>query len=374
MRDGSVVVPQCFYGDKTMKLSKLAGTLTPYTAGEQPREKTVKLNTNENPYPPSPAVERALKNFDISKYRLYPDPTAASLRKAIAEYEGVGIENVFVGNGSDEVLSFAFAAFYGGEDKPVLFADVTYSFYRVFGSLYGVKYREIPLTEDMRLDIESMKAQAADSCGCVFANPNAPTSIAEEREELLELAEAYGECPVIADEAYADFSHVKSLSGDIFSHKNLLVVKTFSKSRSLAGARCGYAIGDSELIDALRTVKNCFNSYPVNAVTAAAAEAAMRDREYFDGCVSKIISERERMTVKLRELGFELPDSDANFVFAGYPGISGEELQNRLRKRGIVVRRFDSPRIKDRLRITVGTEDDTDILVRALEEILAEKD
>ena len=174
MRDGSVVVPQYFYGDKTMKLSKLASTLTPYTAGEQPKEKTVKLNTNENPYPPSPAVERALRGFDTAKYRLYPDPTASGLRRAIAEYEDVNTENVFVGNGSDEVLSFAFAAFYGGEDKPVLFADVTYSFYKVFGSLYGVNYRELPLTADMRLDIKSMIGHADDSCGCVFANPNAP--------------------------------------------------------------------------------------------------------------------------------------------------------------------------------------------------------
>lgn len=354
-----------------MKLSKLASTLTPYTAGEQPKEKTVKLNTNENPYPPSPAVERALREFDTAKYRLYPDPTASGLRRAIAEYEGVNTENVFVGNGSDEVLSFAFAAFYGGEDKPVLFADVTYSFYKVFGSLYGVNYRELPLTADMRLDIKSMIGHADDSCGCVFANPNAPTSIAEEREALLELVEAYGEKPVIADEAYADFSHVRSMAGDVFTHKNLLVVKTFSKSRSLAGARCGYAIGDSELIDALRTVKNCFNSYPVNAVTAAAAEAAIRDREYFDKCVSKITYERGRMTAKLRELGFELPDSDANFVFAEYPGVSGEQLQNGLRSRGIVVRRFNSPRIKDRLRITVGTGEDTDVLISALREMLS---
>lgn len=353
-----------------MRISKLAGALQPYTAGEQPKEKTIKLNTNENPYPPSPAVERALKDFNAAKYRLYPDPTAQNLREAIAEYEGVDCENVFVGNGSDEVLSFAFAAFYGGEDEPVAIADVTYSFYKVFGSLYGVSCSEVPLLGDFGLDVSGMEKCAGCCCGAVIANPNAPTSIAEEREDLLRIVRAFGDKTVIIDEAYADFSHVGTLSGDISAYGNLLVVKTFSKSRSLAGARCGYAIGDRGLIDALRTVKNCFNSYPVNAVTAAAAEASVRDVAYFEKCVGMIKAERGRMTEKLRALGFALPDSDANFVFACHPKMSGADLQSALRTRGIVVRRFDGARIKDRLRITVGTREDTDALISALTEIL----
>ncbi len=353
--------------------SRLAGGLVPYTAGEQPVEKTIKLNTNENPYPPSPAVYRALGAFDAEKYRLYPDPTALSLRRAIAGYEGVGEENVFVGNGSDEVLSLAYAAFFGGEDKPVIFADVTYSFYEVFGSLYGVRYREVPLLPDFRLDVRGMAALAGEACGCVFANPNAPTSLAEEREDLLALVRAYAGKAVIADEAYADFSHVPSLVPDTEEYPNLLVVKTFSKSRSLAGARCGYAVGDKALIDALRTVKNCFNSYPVNAVTAAVAEAAVRDGAYFRECVSRIKSTRGSLVKSLRGLGFDVPDSDANFVFASHPEAGGAELQSALRKRGIVVRRFDRPRIADRLRITVGTEEDVSALIVALRETLGSR-
>ena len=353
-----------------MIISRLAGGLVPYTAGEQPREKTVKLNTNENPYPPSEAVYRALKEFDAARYRLYPDPTALSLRRAIAEYEGVGEENVFVGNGSDEVLSLSYAAFFGGEDKPVLQADVTYSFYEVFGSLYGAGFRKVPLLPDFRLDIKGMAALCGESCGCVFANPNAPTSIAEEREDLLELVRAFEGKAVIADEAYADFSHVASLAGDIRDYPNLLVVKTFSKSRSLAGARCGYAVGDKALIDVLRTVKNCFNSYPVNAVTAVVAEAALRDTAYFRDCVSRILRTRDSLIAALRALRFDVPDSDANFVFAEHPDVGGEELQRALRARGIVVRRFDRPRIADRLRITVGTDEDIEALTGALKSIL----
>ncbi len=352
-------------------LSRLAKTLTPYTAGEQPREKTIKLNTNENPYPPSPRVAETLAGFDAAKYRLYPDPDARALCRAIAEYEGVAPENVFVGNGSDEVLSFAFAAFFGGEDKPIAIADVTYSFYKVFASLYGSVCREIPLLGDMRADIKAFAAAAERSCGAVIAQPNAPTSLAESAEDILGIVRAFGGKTVIVDEAYADFSRVPSLARHIAEYPGLLVVKTFSKSRSLAGARCGYAIGGAELINALRTVKDCFNSYPVNAVTAAVAEAAIADDGYFRDCVAKIKATRSRMTDGLRALGFDVPDSDANFVFAAHPRFGGEYLQKELRRRGVVVRRFDAPRVRDRLRITVGTEEDTDSLLSALAEICA---
>ena len=365
--------PAVLHGAYHMKISRLAMTLEPYTAGEQPREKTIKLNTNENPYPPSPAVAKALAGFDSAAYRLYPDPTASALREAIAKREGVLPENVFVGNGSDEVLSFAFAAFFGGEEKPVFFADVTYSFYKVFGSLYGTKYREVPLRDDLRLDTDAMIAGEKDACGAVFANPNAPTSIAEDAADLLRLVEAYKGKTVIADEAYGDFSRVPSLVPYTLTRDNLLVVKTFSKSRSLAGARCGYAIGCKQLIDVLRTVKNCFNSYPINSVTAAVAKAALEDEEYFRACVAKITATRARMTEGLRALGFDVPESDANFVFASHPDLSGEELQLALRSRGIVVRRFDAPRARDRLRITVGTDADVDTLLAVLAETVSGK-
>lgn len=352
----------------SMIISRLANGLVPYTAGEQPAGKTVKLNTNENPYPPSEKVCEVLRGFDISRYRLYPQPDADDLRRAIAEYEGVNEENVFVGNGSDEVLSFAFAAFFGGNDLPVLFADVTYSFYKVFGTLYGVKYKELPLTDDFRLDVNAFLSEKAG--GVVIANPNAPTSISERAEDLIKIAEAHSDVAVIIDEAYADFSHVPSLAPHTKKYENLLVVKTFSKSRSLAGARCGYAIGDAKLITVLRTVKDCFNSYPVNAVTAAVAEASIKDTAYFRDCTRKIIATRDRMSEGLRALGFDLPDSDANFVFAKHEKLSGEYLQNELRKRNIIVRRFGGERIKDRLRITVGTDEQTEILLAALKEII----
>lgn len=349
-----------------MIISRLASGLVPYTAGEQPVGKTVKLNTNENPYPPSAKVAEALRSFDVARYRLYPQPNADDLRKAIAEYEGVDAENVFVGNGSDEVLSFAFAAFFGGNELPVLFADVTYSFYKVFGTLYGVRYKELPLTEDFRLDVNGFVSERAG--GVVIAEPNAPTSIAESREDILRIVAAHPDVAVVIDEAYADFSHVPTFAPDTKTHENLLVVKTFSKSRALAGARCGYAIGDVKLINALRTVKDCFNSYPVNAVTAAVAEASIKDEEYFRACTRKILSTRARMTEGLRALGFDLPDSDANFVFARHETLSGEFLQTELRRRNIIVRRFGGERIKDRLRITVGTDEQTEILLAALKE------
>ena len=353
-----------------MIISKLASGLVPYTAGEQPAGETVKLNTNENPYPPSEKVREALSAFDISRYRLYPQPDADELRRAIADYEGVDAENVFVGNGSDEVLSFAFAAFFGGNEIPVLFADVTYSFYKVFGALYGVKYKELPLTSDFRLDVSAFMSERAG--GVVIANPNAPTSISERAEDIVGIVDAHPDAAVIVDEAYADFSREPSLTPFTETRKNLLVVKTFSKSRSLAGARCGYAIGDARLIIALRTVKDCFNSYPVNAVTAAVAEASIRDTGYFRECTRRITATRDRMTKGLRALGFELPDSDANFVFARHGKFGGEYLQNELRKRNIIVRRFNGERIKDRLRITVGTDEQTEILLGALGEITNE--
>lgn len=344
-----------------MLKSKLAASLTPYVPGEQPKTDVIKLNTNENPYPPSPAVVAAIRNFDTDRLRRYPDPTAELLRSAIADAEGVKTENVFAGNGSDEVLSLAFAAFFDASAAPVLFPDVTYSFYKVFCSLYNIAYAEIPLKSDFSVDPDDYVGRAAS--GAIIANPNAPTAISAGESAMRRIIEAFPDNVVIADEAYVDFSASPSLVPLTNVYDNLLVVKTFSKSRSLAGGRCGYAIGAKPLIDTLRTVKDCFNSYTVNALTAAAARAAILDVEYFAQCVTKIKSTRARLSQGLTALGWSVTQSDANFVFAKHPRLSGSEVQSALRSRDIVVRRFDSPRISDWLRITVGTDEQITVLL-----------
>ena len=354
-----------------MYKSKLAASLVPYVPGEQPKsvERLIKLNTNENPYPPSPRVARALRELDASRLRLYPDPTAEALRAAIAEREGVATENVFVGNGIDEVLSLAFAAYFDSGSLPVLFADVTYSFYKVFCSLYDINYDELPLREDMTLCVDDYIGRKA--AGVVIADPNAPTALSVAESDIRRLLEAFHDRVVILDEAYVDFSRNGSLVPLIGEYPNLVVVKTFSKSRSLAGARCGYAIAEKSLIDTLRTVKNCFNSYTINAVTATIARESVLDDEYFAECTAKIVRTRRAAAEGLAELGFELTDSDANFLFVRHPDMDGKRLQAELRARNIIVRRFDLPRISDHLRITVGTDEDMQTLVRACREILS---
>ena len=351
-----------------MLKSKLAASLVPYVPGEQPKTRVIKLNTNENPYPPSPKAVAALRAYDTDRLRLYPDPTADALRATVAAFEGVRTENVFVGNGSDEVLSLAFAAFFDAGGAPVLFPDVTYSFYKVFCSLYNINYETIPLQSDFLIaPADYVGRQAA---GVVIANPNAPTAMSLDESAMRTVIAANRGRVVIADEAYVDFSAHPSLTPLIREYENLLVVKTFSKSRSLAGARCGYAVGDKGLIDPLRSVKDCFNSYTVNSLTAAVARAAVEDGEYFAACVAKIKRTRARLTDGLRALGFTVTDSDANFVFARAAGTGGKELQDALRRENIIVRRFDAPRIADYLRITVGTEEQTDALLAALKKLL----
>lgn len=348
--------------------SKLAATLLPYVAGEQPKGNVIKLNTNENPYPPSPAAIAALRAYDTDRLRLYPDPTAEELRGAIAEIEGVSKENVFVGNGSDEVLSLAFAAFFDADSAPVLFPDVTYSFYKVFCSLYNIRYETVPLKSDFTIDPADYIGRNVS--GIVIANPNAPTAVSLQERAMRAMIEAYKDKAFIADEAYVDFSSSPSLVPLTGEYDNLLVVKTFSKSRNLAGARCGYAIGNKELIDTLRSVKDCFNSYTVNSLTAALARASVLDQAYFSECVAKIKSTRGRLTDGLQKLGFTVLNSDANFVFARCDKMSGGELQAALRRENIVVRRFDAPRISDYLRITVGTDEQVDVLLDMLKTIL----
>lgn len=362
------MLPLLIIKGHSMKKSKLAASLVPYVPGEQPKTKVIKLNTNENPYPPSPKAREVLANYDVSRLRLYPDPTADVLRTALAEAEGTSIEKIFVGNGSDEVLSFAFAAYFDADSAPVLFADVTYSFYKVYCELYGINYQTIPLDDSFKINIDDYLGKNVS--GIVIANPNAPTAISLDESEIVRLIESYPDNVVILDEAYVDFSSRKSLVGLTDKYDNLIVVKTFSKSRNLAGGRCGYAVACKNLIDTIRTVKNCFNSYTINSMTALVATEVVKDKAYFAECVSKIKATRAKTIAELSAMGFEITESDANFIFARYPYLSGEELQKKLRESDIVVRRFDSPRIKDWLRITIGTDAEMESLIKECKKII----
>ncbi|MDE6397924.1 MAG: aminotransferase class I/II-fold pyridoxal phosphate-dependent enzyme, partial [Clostridiales bacterium] len=328
-------------------LSELARSLQPYKAGEQPRDKTyIKLNTNENPYPPSPAAEKALHAFESSDLRLYCDPQCTLLRDALAAKEGVKRENIFVGNGSDEVLAMAFLALFNRDThKPVRFADVTYSFYPVYCALYGIPYERVPLTEDWRL----FRAGYEGAGGIVIANPNAPTSVWEDVSEFIGRS-----VPVILDEAYVDFAGKPSLAKEAAASENAVVVKTFSKSYALAGARCGYAVAGEEIIDGLFRIKDSFNSYTVNSVTQAVAKAAVQDGAYFGKRVAQVVQTRDAFREKLLAKGYDCPPSATNFLFASVPGGDGEKEYLRLKQNGVLVRHWNAPRIADRLRITVG--------------------
>jgi len=343
-------------------------TLVPYTPGEQPRDRVfVKLNTNENPYPPSPAVLEAIRNATDERLRLYPDPEASDLRQALAGHYGLRPGQVFCGNGSDEVLGLCFYAFFS-PGKKVVFPDITYSFYPVYTQLYGLDYEEIPLNEDFTLPVERF---LGSNGGAVICNPNAPTGRTQPVENIRRILESNPDVVVLVDEAYADFG-AQSAVPLIEEYPNLLVVRTMSKSRSLAGLRLGYALGSEDLIAGVNCVKNSFNSYPLDRIALAAGEAAVRDVAYFKETRRKIAATRENTTLRLRELGFTVHDSNANFVFAAHPSVSGRALQQGLRDRGVLVRRFDRPRIADYLRITIGTDEEMDTLCRCCEEIIKE--
>lgn len=349
-------------------VSRLAAGITPYTAGEQRNDrKYVKLNTNENPYPPAPAVAEALQRFDPAALRLYPAPDADGLREKIAAAEGVAKENIFCGNGSDEVLALCMPAFFDPDGKGACFADITYSFYPVFCSLYSVPQKIVPLREDFSLDLGAFAA--ADCQGYLIANPNAPTGMGIPKEEIFAFISSQKDRLVIVDEAYMDFYGCSAAEG-IGRYKNLLVVKTFSKSYSLAGIRCGYAVGDKGLIDALFRVKDCFNSYPLDRVCQTVCAAAVGAREYYAACTKKVVAERERLCAALRERGFTVPESKANFLFAAKKGLDGGTLYQTLRDRGVLVRHWDAPKIADFCRITIGTPAQNDALLCALDDIL----
>ncbi len=342
--------------------------LTPYVPGEQPKlADLVKLNTNENPYGPSPRVLEAIRAETAETLRLYPDPDAAKLKAAIAEFHGLDPAEVFVGNGSDEVLAHAFLALLKHQ-APLLFPDITYSFYPVYARLYGIAYEEIPLTEAFAIRVEDY---FRPNGGIIFPNPNAPTGRLLAVDEIERLLQANRDSVVVVDEAYIDFGGA-SAGSLVKRYPQLLVVHTLSKSRALAGLRIGYALGQADLIEALVRVKDCFNSYPLDRLAIAGGIAAMQDRVWFEETTKKIVASRGGLVAGLEALGFEVLPSAANFVFARHPHIAGEALAARLREKRIIVRHFRKPpRIAAFLRITVGTDAQCAALLGALKDILA---
>jgi len=339
--------------------------LSPYIPGEQPRiPGLVKLNTNENPFGPSPRAIDAMRAEAADTLRLYPDPQASALRETLAAYHGVSIDQVFVGNGSDEVLAHVFAALLKHE-RPLRFPDITYSFYPTYCRLFDIEQQLVPLDDQMRVRLADYPASGP----IILANPNAPTGVALTRREIESLLEANPDMPVVIDEAYVDFGAETAIPL-VGRHPNLLVVHTMSKSRALAGLRVGYAIGDAALIEGLTRVKDSFNSYPLSRIAQAGAAASVKDEAYFQQSRAAVIEGRTRMVGGLQQLGFEVLPSSANFVFARLPGRGGAELAQALRDRAVLVRHFGAPRIADYLRITVGAPGEIDRLLAALTEIL----
>lgn len=336
--------------------------VVPYTPGEQPnRPGMIKLNTNENPYPPAPGVRKALEELDIDRLRLYPDPAASELVNALAEYYHKDPSCIFVGVGSDDVIAMAFQTFFNS-DKPILFPDISYSFYSVWANLFGIRYERPALDEDFRIVKEDY---FKENGGIIFPNPNAPTGIYMELSEVEEIIAKNPESIVIVDEAYVDFAGPSALEL-VDKYDNLLVVQTFSKSRSMAGMRIGFAIGQPELIKYLNDVKYSFNSYTMNLPSLKLGAAAVKDEAYFRETVGKIVATRERVKKELAELGFTFPDSRSNFIFATHKEWPAKELFEELKKEDIYVRYFASPRIDNYLRITVGTDEEMDALLAFL--------
>ena len=340
----------------------------PYTPGEQPKDRNViKLNTNENPYPPSPAVEKALREMDLARLRKYPDPAAEELTEAIAEYYGISRNRVFPGVGSDDVIGMAFLTFFNGP-KPVLFPNITYSFYDVWADLFRIPYETPALNENFEVVPEDY---FRENGGIVLANPNAPTGVELPLDQLEEIVRRNQASVVIVDEAYVDFGGESAL-GLTEKYENLLVVQTFSKSRSFAGMRIGFAMGHPDLIAALNRVKYSYNSYTMNTPSIILGAAAIRDRAYFEETTGKIIRTRERVKKELAALGFTFGDSKSNFIFAKREGTDAEKLFRTLKENGIYVRWFSKPLIKDYLRISIGTDEEMDCLLSFLRQYTAE--
>ena len=342
--------------------------LTPYVPGQQPKlANLVKLNTNENPYGPSPRALAAIREATGESLKLYPDPNAEQLKLAIGKYHGIDARNVFVGNGSDEVLAHVFLGLLK-QARPILFPDISYSFYPVYCGLYQVGFETIPLADDFSIRLSDY---AKPNGGIIFPNPNAPTGCLVPLAEIEILLQANPDSVVVIDEAYVDFGGESAIPLTT-RYPNLLVVQTLSKSRSLAGLRVGFAVGHVDLIEALERVKNSFNSYPLDRLAIAGATAAIEDRKYFDKTRKAVIASREKLVAKLKALGFEVLPSTANFIFVRHPKHDAEKSALALRRRGIIVRHFKLPRIEQFLRITVGTDEQCAALVEALREILAQ--
>lgn len=339
--------------------------VTPYVPGEQPQNKVIKLNTNENPYPPAPGVLEAMRSLDADRLRLYPDPTAKVLVDALAENYGVSSERVFVGVGSDDVLSMCFLTFFNS-DKPILFPDITYSFYKVWAELYRIPYECQSVDENFRICREDYYKENG---GVIFPNPNAPTSIYEDLDFVEDIIRHNRDVIVIVDEAYIDFAG-KSALELIDKYDNLIVVQTFSKARSMAGMRIGYAISNPTLIKYLNDAKYSFNSYTMNQTALAYGVEAVKDKVYFRETVDKIIETREWAKKELRALGFEFPDARANFIFATHPKYDATELFEALKAKDIYVRHWGSERIEQYLRITVGTREEMEVLFAFLKEYM----
>lgn len=346
--------------------SEIVATLTPYSPGEQPLIKDLlKLNTNENPYGPSPKVLAAIDAANSADLRKYPDPHAGALKSTIADYYQFNTDQVFVGNSSDEVLAHVFRGLLK-HDQPLLFPDITYSFYPVYCGLFGIEYQQIPLREDFRLALEDY-SQA--NGGIIFANPNAPTGMALTVDEIASLLDNNSASVVVVDEAYVDFSTVSVVSL-IDQFPNLLVTQTLSKSRSLAGLRVGLALASAELIDALERIKNSFHPYPLDRLALAGAQAAFEDEEYFQHCCQRVIATRNATALSLEELGFLVLPSAANFVFVKHRSVAADKLFAELRAQGIIVRYFAQPRLQDYLRISIGTDTEMERLLTALKALV----
>ena len=342
--------------------------MVPYMAGEQPRDKVVKLNTNENPYPPSPKVSKVLKEMDVQDLRLYADPNSRELVKVLADYHQVEESQIFVGVGSDEVLGFCFLTYFNS-GKPILFPDITYSFYKVWADLYSIPFECPKLDHNFGL----VKSDySGDIGGIIFPNPNAPTGIYEDLDFIEEVLKANADVIVIIDEAYIDYAG-RSACELIPNYDNLIVVQTFSKSRSMAGMRIGYAISNPTLIRYLDDIKNSFNSYTMNLPAQLTGVAAVLDNEYFEERIRQIINTREWVKGELVKLGFSFTESAGNFVFTTHKDCSAAKLYDELRKRNIYVRYWNTPRISEYLRITIGTKEEMEILLHALKEIIKER-
>lgn len=341
--------------------------IEPYVPGEQSKERDiVKINANENPYPPSPKAVAALKSFDTDRLRFYPQADSLPLKEAIADFYGVKAENVFVGNGSDDVLALAFQSFFNG-DKPIAFPDITYSFYPVWCDLFGIEYTNPALDEDFRINPDDYKAENG---GVVIPNPNAPTSIGEGTQFVEKILKYNNDCVVIIDEAYCDFGGTTSVPLTK-KYENLLITGTFSKSRSLAGIRLGFAIGSKALIDTLEAVKNSYNSYTIDSLSIAMGVEAMNDTEYFYKTIDKIKTTRQRVTDELRALGFDVLDSQTNFIMATHKSYDMKEMFEYLKENKIFIRYFNQPRINKYVRITIGTDKEMNRFLQGVKKFIS---